>query len=871
MHSCVYLKLEVIEYYKEHYMMQKRTLYSLLIISFLVVFAASAAMANTVTVQSKADLPRCADQAVNVTADVTTSGVSAIELVLEISQTSGCANLENLAWEWGLDADVLTERYVEIVSDGTAPDTLRAAAMYVDNGSGLAAGTGILIGTLEFTTNDCCAGEVTIDNTVFDYPNETCDITTAFVDAAGSNVAVTVVPGTVSIANQNPTIDAIADVTLPWNTGTVNVTATGDDPDLANGCESLTFQKVAGPAALTVAANGNISWDPTGDDVCDHEVEVKVVDECGAEVSTTFNVCVTNEPPVITCPDDQLVFAGETLEVQATAVDPDGGPNPLVFTLADDGGFPGTITVDPATGEITMPTEVEADQTGFFDICISVSDSANTCDPCSPSNSDECCFTVEVRSMAVYIEKIHDQIQGEETTVSIDMLGGDFNNWAIGGFDLLIAYDASALNFMFATEGDFFVDCGWEYFTYREGANGNCGGGCPTGLVRIVGLAETNNGAAHPDCFDNSGNDLTQLATMTFLVSNDRTLECQYVPIKFFWVDCGDNGFSDVSGEYFLISRWVFDYFGTEGEDSWVQVNTESDLPTYYGAPSVCDVFTEKGEPLRAVDFYNGGVDIICADSIDAVGDINLNGISYEVADAVMLTNYFIEGLSAFGTHVDGSIAASDANKDGNPLTVADLVYIIRVVIGDAVPYDKLDVVHATYAYEDNVLSIDREMGAVYAVFEGVVDVDLLANNMEIRTGVRDGNTHVVVYPDAINATFQGEFLRANGRLIGSPEFATYDGATVAAKNVPRTFRVEQNYPNPFNPSTNISFALPTAGEWTIEIFNVTGQVVETFDGVSEAGIVNVEWNANDLASGVYFYRVAYQNHSKTMKAILLK
>jgi hypothetical protein len=294
-------------------------------------------------------------------------------------------------------------------------------------------------------------------------------------------------------------------------------------------------------------------------------------------------------------------------------------------------------------------------------------------------------------------------------------------------------------------------------------------------------------------------------------------------------------------------------------------------MPTHYGAPAECDVFTEKGEPVRAVDFYNGGVDIICADSIDAVGDINLNGLAYEIADAVMFTNYFVQGLSAFDPHVQGSIAASDANKDGVPLTVADLVYLIRVIIGDAVPYPKVDVVSATFAFEDDVLSIDRDMAALHVVFQGNVAVELIADQMEMKTGMVDGNTHVIIFPDAINQTFSGEILRANGRLVGTPEFATYDGNSVAAKNVPRSFRVSQNYPNPFNPSTTIEFAMPQGGEWNVDIYNVAGQLVDHFDGSAEPGFVEVQWNASNLASGVYFYRVSTNTASKTMKAILLK
>jgi hypothetical protein len=432
----------------------------------------------------------------------------------------------------------------------------------------------------------------------------------------------------------------------------------------------------------------------------------------------------------------------------------------------------------------------------------------------------------------------------------------------------LIAYDNSALSFQQALEGDIYAQCGWEYFTYRFGADGNCGGGCPSGLTRVVGLAETNNGADHPTCNDPDfvGPLPTTLAYLRFLVSNDRTLECQYVPIRFFWVDCGDNTISNGDGSELYISGQVFDY------DNDAPINDGSfGFPGYLGAADFCleQGLPGKPVPIRYIDFYNGGVDIVCADSIDARGDINLNGLSYEIADAVMFTNYFITGLGAF-EFVQGSIAASDVNADGIPLSVADLVYLIRVIVGDALPYPKLNPMHATYAMESNVMSVDAEMGAAYLVFEGKVNADLLADNMDMKVGLVDGNTHVLVFSTNANQVFSGNFLNVDGNLV-SAEFATYDGQPVAAKNVPRTFRVEQNYPNPFNPNTVIEFAMPNAGAWSVEIFNVTGQRVDSFNGVAEAGVVSVNWNASELASGVYFYRVAAGQNSKTMKAVLLK
>ena len=88
---------------------------------------------------------------------------------------------------------------------------------------------------------------------------------------------------------------------------------------------------------------------------------------------------------------------------------------------------------------------------------------------------------------------------------------------------------------------------------------------------------------------------------------------------------------------------------------------------------------------------------------------------------------------------------------------------------------------------------------------------------------------------------------------------------------IPSDYSLSQNYPNPFNPVTTIELALPTASDWTIAIFNVSGQKVAEYSGHSEAGIVTVNWDASNLASGLYFYKANAGNFSATKKMVLLK
>jgi hypothetical protein len=89
---------------------------------------------------------------------------------------------------------------------------------------------------------------------------------------------------------------------------------------------------------------------------------------------------------------------------------------------------------------------------------------------------------------------------------------------------------------------------------------------------------------------------------------------------------------------------------------------------------------------------------------------------------------------------------------------------------------------------------------------------------------------------------------------------------------LPSTFKLQQNYPNPFNPSTNIRFSLPAASNVTLKVFNTAGQEVATLvEGYREAGNYEHSFDASQLASGVYYYRLKAGNFIETRKMILTK
>lgn len=90
--------------------------------------------------------------------------------------------------------------------------------------------------------------------------------------------------------------------------------------------------------------------------------------------------------------------------------------------------------------------------------------------------------------------------------------------------------------------------------------------------------------------------------------------------------------------------------------------------------------------------------------------------------------------------------------------------------------------------------------------------------------------------------------------------------------DIPSRFDLKQNYPNPFNPSTQIKFSVAEQSNVTLEVFNIVGQKVATLvDGNMSAGIHEVKFDAGDLPSGTYMYRLEAGDYNEVRKMMLVK
>ena len=288
-------------------------------------------------------------------------------------------------------------------------------------------------------------------------------------------------------------------------------------------------------------------------------------------------------------------------------------------------------------------------------------------------------------------------------------------------------------------------------------------------------------------------------------------------------------------------------------------------------------------------------------------GDMNLNHVCYDIGDAIFFTNYFIYGEPIWNpTYRDCQILMSDVNHDGIVLTVADLVYMIRIITGDAVPFPQdmrlSPYVHSaevTYRIEKGTLRVSTtspvDLGGALFVFRGKdlppgqAVLAAAAGGMQIKSGVHDGELRVLVCPDlahpgriesGTHEIFSIPVVSGEAMELAEVQLADVHGAPVGANasaaRPPQEYALLQNYPNPFNAGTVIPIDLKEPSDWSLVVYNVLGQAVRTLSGIGNPGRLQVAWDGCDrngipVPSGIYFYRVSAGDYNAARKMVVLK
>lgn len=161
-----------------------------------------------------------------------------------------------------------------------------------------------------------------------------------------------------------------------------------------------------------------------------------------------------------------------------------------------------------------------------------------------------------------------------------------------------------------------------------------------------------------------------------------------------------------------------------------------------------------------------------------------------------------------------------------------------------------------------------------------VVEIPLDSLGLEKEAAGYGGFTFGAVTFSAVtfSGTFEGTFYVDDLRLV-APQLAAAPTAVLEERSDrrPQAFALQQNFPNPFNSGTVIRFELPADEEVELAVFNLAGQQVATLvEGVREGGSYAINWDGRDdrgqeLASGVYLYRLRAGERMETRRLLLLR
>jgi M6 family metalloprotease-like protein len=126
-----------------------------------------------------------------------------------------------------------------------------------------------------------------------------------------------------------------------------------------------------------------------------------------------------------------------------------------------------------------------------------------------------------------------------------------------------------------------------------------------------------------------------------------------------------------------------------------------------------------------------------------------------------------------------------------------------------------------------------------------------------------------------LNSGASGGISISNISVNSATASFTYNSGSVDVETIneiPKEFSLAQNYPNPFNPGTTISYKISKAGNVLIRVYDLLGRVITTLvDENKSAGSYSVIFNASNLTSGLYIYRIAAGSYNESKKMLLLK
>ena len=335
---------------------------------------------------------------------------------------------------------------------------------------------------------------------------------------------------------------------------------------------------------------------------------------------------------------------------------------------------------------------------------------------------------------------------------------------------------------------------------------------------------------------------------------------------------------------------FMYDSLG-EGHWDYNHVSDTSSNPLDYNlwANSGCDSIPQNSENYFNLNL-EGRYITIWVEGPHPWGDINLNSYPFEIGDAVLLANHIVDPYAYPFTL--RQMFASDVNWDGLQATVADLVYLISEIFDHWLKVAPTDMIAEVNLRENVGGNIDVIISSMAAVGGALVYINHPGVELGIPSvdgmdiGYRDDSDIMTVlvysleagsFAPGTNLLFTIPVLSDGDVSIGELSVSDSQGRLMDARigndiPIPHDFNLAQNFPNPFNAATSITYKLPKPQFVALDIFDLLGRKTKALVNVRQpAGMYNVIFNASELSSGIYLYRLQTEDFSETKKMILLK
>lgn len=217
----------------------------------------------------------------------------------------------------------------------------------------------------------------------------------------------------------------------------------------------------------------------------------------------------------------------------------------------------------------------------------------------------------------------------------------------------------------------------------------------------------------------------------------------------------------------------------------------------------------------------------------------------------------------------------------GEPFTIDGLIFDMSV-INDTVLVEDIEIweltnnsnsAHPFHIHDIQFYILDRNGVPPAANEQGLKDVVMVNSDETVRFITKFADfandeipymyhCHILIHEDR---GMMGQFL-----VIENPQATSV--AETPSTDLPSKTRLESSYPNPFNPTTTIQYSLQQTEEIQISVYNIQGQLISNlFSGKQQAGIHEINWDANRFASGLYIVRLSTPDIVSTLKVSLIK